>query len=67
MFFKISDYLISFIITLIILLSLVPKRLIPQSSITVTISALVAALLLGTLTNKIRYLIFKSKQNNNYK
>jgi len=44
MFFKISDYLISFMITLFILLSLVPKPLIPQSSITVTISALIAAL-----------------------
>jgi len=63
MFFKKTDYLISFVIIFIVLLSLVPKHLIHQSYITVIISSLVGTLLLGTVMNLIRYLIFKSNQN----
>jgi len=60
MFFRKIEYLVSFLLIYICLLSLIPKHSVYQSLITLIIPSLIGSLVFGTMTNFIRYLIFKS-------
>lgn len=62
MFFRKTDYIISFLLILILSLSLIPKHLIYESFFMLTIQSIILSLILGTVTNFIRYLIFKSNE-----